>query len=234
MQFLLLLYENEKRWASGGYPAAEMSEYREFGQKFATAIKGGNALQATGTAATVRVRDGKQMATDGPFAETKEQLGGYYLIEAKDRDEAVAIAAKLPSARFGRRSTTDHDFFKVMLKNEERRKSTHFGVPRNSFMTVSILQDPQRRYRRGDLNQRSLSPRRKRRKIMNASTLQETAPVGKLSSADVEQGRLYLQMARDYAIGAIRGYRTRSGPSNRPRTVGRSRRTSSIWPLCRS
>jgi hypothetical protein len=49
----------------------------------------------------VRVRDGKRLVTDGPFAETKEQLGGYYLIEAKDLDEAIAIAAKIPSARFG-------------------------------------------------------------------------------------------------------------------------------------
>jgi hypothetical protein len=100
MQFLLLLYENEQRW-SQGYPQSEMSEYREFGKEFAKAIKGGNALQPTRTAATVRVRDGNQLATDGPFAETKEQLGGFYLIEAKDRDEAIAMAAKIPSARFG-------------------------------------------------------------------------------------------------------------------------------------
>ena len=100
MQFLLLLYENEQRW-SHGYPPSEMSEYRDFGKEFANAIKGGNALQPTSTAATVRVRDGKRLATDGPFAETKEQLGGFYLIEAKDRDEAIAIAAKIPSARFG-------------------------------------------------------------------------------------------------------------------------------------
>jgi hypothetical protein len=100
MQFLCLLYENEQRW-SHGYPADEMSEYRNFGKEFAPNIKGGNALQPSHTAATVRVRDGKPVATDGPFAETKEQLGGYYLIEAKDRDEAVAIAAKIPSARFG-------------------------------------------------------------------------------------------------------------------------------------
>ena len=100
MQFLCLLYENEQRW-NHGYPADEMAEYRAFGQKYASHIKGGNALQPTSTAATVRVRDGKEIATDGPFAETKEQLGGFYLIEAKDRAEAVAIAAKIPSARFG-------------------------------------------------------------------------------------------------------------------------------------
>jgi hypothetical protein len=100
MEFLLLIYDNEKRF-SKGYDATEMAGYQAFGKEFAGAIKGGNALQPTGTAATVRVRDGKQLTTDGPFAETKEQLGGYYLVEAKDRDAAVAIAAKIPGARFG-------------------------------------------------------------------------------------------------------------------------------------
>jgi hypothetical protein len=58
-------------------------------------------LRPTTTATTVRVRDGKTLVTDGPFAETREQLGGYYLIEAKDLDEALAIAARIPSARIG-------------------------------------------------------------------------------------------------------------------------------------
>ena len=100
MQYLLLIYENEPRY-NQGYPAAELGEYQAFGKEFAAAIKGGNALQPTNTAATVRVRDGKPLATDGPFAETKEQLGGYYLVEAAGRDEAVAIAGKIPGARFG-------------------------------------------------------------------------------------------------------------------------------------
>jgi hypothetical protein len=100
MQYLLLIYENEKRF-SQGYPEAELAEYKTFGKEFAAAIKGGNALQATNSATTVRLRDGKRLATDGPFAETKEQLGGYYLVEARDRDEAVAMAAKIPGARFG-------------------------------------------------------------------------------------------------------------------------------------
>jgi hypothetical protein len=100
MEFLLLIYDNEKRF-SKGYDQNEMAGYQAFGKEFAGAIKGGNALQATGTAATVRVRDGKHLTTDGPFAETKEQLGGYYLVEAKDRDAAVAIAAKIPGAHFG-------------------------------------------------------------------------------------------------------------------------------------
>ncbi|HZS53943.1 MAG TPA: YciI family protein [Bryobacteraceae bacterium] len=100
MQFLLLIYEPEQRFANGFDPA-EFAEYRAFGEKNAAAIKGGNALQPTPTAKTVRVRNGKAMTTDGPFAETKEQLGGYYLIEAKDIDEAAKMAAGIPGARFG-------------------------------------------------------------------------------------------------------------------------------------
>ncbi len=100
MQYLLLIYDNEKRY-SQGYSNGELGEYRAFGKEFATAIKGGHALQATDTAKTVRVRDGKPLNTDGPFAETKEQLGGYYLVEASDQEEAVAIAAKIPGARYG-------------------------------------------------------------------------------------------------------------------------------------
>ena len=75
--------------------------------KFTTDIKAskhfiaGEALQPTRTATTVRVRDGKTTTTDGPFAETREQLGGYYLINAKDLDDARAVAARIPSAKFG-------------------------------------------------------------------------------------------------------------------------------------
>jgi hypothetical protein len=100
MEYLLLIYENEKRF-SQGYPEDELAEYRAFGQEYATAIKGGNALQPTQSATTVRVRDGKSLTTDGPFAETKEQLGGYYLVEAPDAKSAAAMAAKIPAARFG-------------------------------------------------------------------------------------------------------------------------------------
>lgn len=103
MQFLLLIYEQEQRWT--GRPqaeiGAEIQAYVDFGAQFAAAIKGGNALQPTPTAKTVQVRDGKPLVTDGPFAETKEQLGGYYLIDARDADEAIAVAAKIPGARFG-------------------------------------------------------------------------------------------------------------------------------------
>ena len=100
MQYLLLIYDNEQRF-NQGYDPAELEQYRAFGTEHAAAIKGGNALQATATAATVRVRNGKPVVTDGPFAETKEQLGGYYLVEAADRAAAAAIAAKIPGARFG-------------------------------------------------------------------------------------------------------------------------------------
>ena len=64
-------------------------------------MKGSERLRPEATATTVRVRDGKTLTTDGPFAETREQLGGYYLIEAKNLDEATAIAARIPSARIG-------------------------------------------------------------------------------------------------------------------------------------
>jgi hypothetical protein len=100
MLYLLLIYENEKRF-SKGYPEAELAEYRGLSQDFASIIKGGNALQPTPTATTVRVRDGRMLSTDGPFAETKEQLGGFYLVDANTREEAIAMASKIPAARFG-------------------------------------------------------------------------------------------------------------------------------------
>lgn len=100
MQYLLLIYEDEKRFESG-FPEAEFAEYGAFGKKNAAAIKSGSALQPTGAAKTVRVRDGKPVTTDGPFAETKEHLGGYYLVEANSIDEAASIATGIPAARYG-------------------------------------------------------------------------------------------------------------------------------------
>ncbi len=78
-------------------------EYADFtnGIKASGNFVGGNRLTPRETAKTVRVRDGKTLVTDGPFAETREQLGGYYLIEAKDFSEATAIAARIPGARYG-------------------------------------------------------------------------------------------------------------------------------------
>ena len=105
MQYLLLIYNSEKAWD-------EMSEAERNGHfggymKFTEDIKksghyrAGEALQPVRTATTVRVRGGKTQTTDGPFAETREQLGGYYLIEAKDLDEATKIAARIPDAGIG-------------------------------------------------------------------------------------------------------------------------------------
>ena len=105
MQYLLMIYDAEKLWTT--MPEAErnalMGEYMKFSQDIRASkhMVAGDALQPTHTATTVRVRDGKTTTTDGPFAETREQLGGYFLIEAKDLDEATMIAAKIPSARFG-------------------------------------------------------------------------------------------------------------------------------------
>jgi len=103
MQYLLLIYENETRFTRLDQADfnAELAEYRQFGGDYKDAIRGGHALQPTATAAVVRIRDGKPMTTDGPFAETKEQLGGYYLVEAPDRETALAMAAKIPAARYG-------------------------------------------------------------------------------------------------------------------------------------
>jgi hypothetical protein len=98
MQYLLLIYNTEAPPEPG-----VMAEYGAFTQGIIASgnYKGGNALQPVATATSVRVRDGKAMVTDGPFAETREQLGGYYLIEAAHLDEATAIAAKIPGARSG-------------------------------------------------------------------------------------------------------------------------------------
>ena len=100
MQYLLLIYENEARFAKGFDPK-EMAEYQALGKEFAKQIQTGKALQPTSNATTVRVRDGKRLTTDGPFAETKDQLGGFYLIDAKDIDEAIHVAGKIPAARYG-------------------------------------------------------------------------------------------------------------------------------------
>jgi len=80
-----------------------LTEYSAYTQSIVQSgnFKAGDGLQPTSTATTVRVRDGKILATDGPFAETREQLGGYYLVEARDLDAAIAMAARIPGARDG-------------------------------------------------------------------------------------------------------------------------------------
>jgi hypothetical protein len=105
MQYLLLIYDNEKVFESMPKPelGALMTDYNAFSADIAKSghLVGGNRLQSITTATTVRIRDGKPQITDGPFAETREQLGGYYLIEANDLDEATKIALRIPSARIG-------------------------------------------------------------------------------------------------------------------------------------
>ena len=105
MQYLLLIYNNETEW--NAMPQDQMmAMYGEYfayteGIKASGHYIGGNPLQSIATATTVRVRDGKRSVTDGPFAETKEQLGGYYLVEAKDLDEATELASRIPGAKVG-------------------------------------------------------------------------------------------------------------------------------------
>lgn len=105
MQYLLLIYRSEAEVAkiSPADLSAMYGEYFKFTQEIRDSgnYLGGNPLKPTTTATTVRVRDSKRVVTDGPFAETKEQLGGYYLIEAKDLDQAISIAARIPGARYG-------------------------------------------------------------------------------------------------------------------------------------
>lgn len=99
MQFLALIYAAED--ADDVEIPELIAQYQAFEQEAAGAIVGGNALEAVSTATSVTLREGKVQLSDGPFAETKEQLGGYYLLECKDLDEAVKWAAKIPSARYG-------------------------------------------------------------------------------------------------------------------------------------
>ena len=105
MQYLLLIYHDEATWAEAG-SAGQAAMYEEYG-KFTREITesgkfvAGSQLMPISSATTVRVRGGKRVVTDGPFAETKEQLGGYYLVNANDLDEAIAMASRIPSARSG-------------------------------------------------------------------------------------------------------------------------------------
>ena len=105
MKYLCLIYDEEKKLntMSKFEGEAMMGEYFGFteGIKKSGHYLGGNALQPVQTATTVRVRNGKVSTTDGPFAETQEQLGGYYLIEAKDLNDAIQVAVKIPSSRIG-------------------------------------------------------------------------------------------------------------------------------------
>jgi hypothetical protein len=105
MQYILLIYTNEA--AAAGRSQEESGRIFQEYMAFSTDIKksghfkGGEPLEKIATATTVRVKDGKTVKTDGPFAETREQLGGFYVVEAKDLDEAVELAARIPDARYG-------------------------------------------------------------------------------------------------------------------------------------
>ena len=105
MKYLCLIYEAEQSYAtmSEAEIGALMGEYFAFteGIKASGQYLAGEALKPVNTATTVRVRGGKLSTTDGPFAETKEQLGGYYLIEARDLNDAIQVAARIPGARTG-------------------------------------------------------------------------------------------------------------------------------------
>ena len=105
MRYALLIYASEQEWAAQSEEQSQAvnQEYMAFTKDIIDRglMKGGEALQATATATTVRVRDGETLTTDGPFAETKDQLGGFYLVDCKDLDEAIEVAARIPDARRG-------------------------------------------------------------------------------------------------------------------------------------
>ncbi len=124
MRYLCLIYEDEKEWESKPQNELEalMGEYSAFTDDIRSKgqLAGGEALQPTPTATTVRVRNGKISTTDGPYVETKEQLGGFYLVDAKDLNEAIQIASRIPSARFGGVEVRPViDFSQDMQKQEE-------------------------------------------------------------------------------------------------------------------
>lgn len=106
MQYMLLIYDDESVWT--GMPEEErnavMQEYFAYTEALRDAGKyvAADALQPTNTAKTIQIRDGAPLTTDGPFAETKEQLGGYYVVDVDSEEEALEWAAKIPSARYGK------------------------------------------------------------------------------------------------------------------------------------
>jgi len=105
MKYLCLIYNDEREMGTMPRPDGEkmMAEYSEFTENIKKSghYKGGDALQPTTAATTVRVRQNKVSTTDGPFAETKEQLGGFYMIDAKDLNDAISVASRIPGARTG-------------------------------------------------------------------------------------------------------------------------------------
>ena len=105
MQYILLIYENEAEAKGRSKEEGQRihGEYMAFtgSIKESGHLRAGEPLETSSTATTVRVRNGKTARTDGPFAETREQLGGFYIVEAKDLDEAVSLAARIPTSKTG-------------------------------------------------------------------------------------------------------------------------------------
>ncbi len=105
MQYMLMIYVDEAMEESRSPEEFQklFDEYTRFDEEVKAKNKAisAAALQPTSTATTVRVRDGRVITTDGPFAETKEQFGGYYMLECEDLDEAIELAAKIPDAKHG-------------------------------------------------------------------------------------------------------------------------------------
>jgi hypothetical protein len=105
MKYLCLVYQDEKQ--EPNVPSEVIAQAKRDFDAFTEDIKqsghyiGSNGLRHTDAATTVRIRNGKLSTTDGPFAETKEQLGGYFLIQAKDLNDAIQVAARIPSAKWG-------------------------------------------------------------------------------------------------------------------------------------
>ncbi len=103
MRYALLIYDDETKGAQMTREEGEavMAAYFAYGEQYKDKIVGGEALMPTNDATTVRLREGKTLTTDGPFAETKEQLGGFYLVSAANLDEAIELAARIPGAAEG-------------------------------------------------------------------------------------------------------------------------------------
>jgi hypothetical protein len=105
MRYLLLIATDESAFqaVSPEEASASLAQYVAWGEEMERrgVLRGGERLRPTSDATTVQVRDGKTLTVDGPFAETKEQIGGYYLVDCKDLDEAIEVAAKIPGAKFG-------------------------------------------------------------------------------------------------------------------------------------
>jgi len=105
MRFMLLIYHDEQRWNEISEDERQQvyGEYRHLREDLQTGgqFLDGSQLQPANTATSIRINDDTELVTDGPFAETHEQLGGYFLIDAKNLDEAIAIAKRIPSSRMG-------------------------------------------------------------------------------------------------------------------------------------